>query len=106
MPLGKCSSPYPNKVCLESSKSTKKVHLVDTHRLSEITSFLDFGVLKNVPLLSTLRTWYVSSWYLFAGNTCIKPGECRVFSKEQETTHILGIHPLLRADGRLCGVFV
>ena len=48
-PWGKWSPPYPNKVCLESSKSTKKVHLVDTHRLSEITSFLDFGVCKMFP---------------------------------------------------------
>ena len=49
IPWGKWSSPYPNKVCLESSKSTKKVHLVDTHRLSEITSFLEFGVCKMFP---------------------------------------------------------
>ena len=49
IPRGKWSSPYPNKVCLESSKSTEKVHLVASHRLSEITSFLDFGVCEMFP---------------------------------------------------------
>ena len=55
IPRGKWSSPYPNKVCLESSKSTEKVHLVDTLRLSEITSILDFGVFKMFPFYFFLR---------------------------------------------------